>query len=122
MINNFKTGSSSSQNQCDKAISHISMGKSHKQKDDSLLDKDIKTDFDNSELALNSILHSENSMNLDKNLRSLNMMSQDLKCCLKVERVDREKEFGCENILDSLREEIMAEEGNCMSGFNPFEL
>ena len=76
IINNFKTGSSSSQNQFNKALSQISIGITSKTpKEDSLLDKEIKTDFDNSELALNSILQSENSMNLDNNMKSLKLMS-----------------------------------------------
>ena len=43
---------------------------------------------------------------------------------MKAKPAEKEKDddFFCENILDSLREEIMAEEGNKMSGFNPFEM
>ena len=43
------------------------------------MDKEINTDLNNSELALNSILNSELNFasNLDKNLRSLNKLNQE---------------------------------------------
>ena len=42
-------------------------------------EQEVKTDLDNSELALNSILQSElnTNRNLDHNLRSLNGQSKD---------------------------------------------
>lgn len=46
---------------------------------DSFLERDINTDLNNSELALNSILNSELNFasNLDQNLRSLNKLNQE---------------------------------------------
>jgi len=67
------------------------------QKQSEKSDKDIKTDFDNSDIALNSILQSSGG-NLDKNVKSLKQLTTKV----------REKP---ENILDSLREQLMAEEG-----------
>jgi hypothetical protein len=103
-INKFQSKSSSSFNQCNQAVSKILESA---QKPSEKSDKDIKTDFDNSDIALNSILQSSGG-NLDKNVKSLKQLTTKV----------REKP---ENILDSLREQLMAEEG-LLSNHTPFEL
>lgn len=61
--------------------------------------EEVKTDFDNTDLALNSLINSEMSP-LAKNVRSLKTNDSKL------------KEPDLANILDSLREQLMAEDEN----------
>lgn len=79
----FISKQSSGHGQCDQAVSAIDCSSIDiqiglKVHSDSLLEKEMNTDFNCSELALNSILNSSlNCGNLDKNLGKLNKITKD---------------------------------------------